>query len=419
MMNCTDSSSLIDDLELTATVQNKRTSHIDKSREWFKNNLKLNRFPILEYTNKIDWNGAFVMEKNGITAVEIPLILNNGLELTPEGTTKNKSINRLLILHKNGKTKSFHININTENYSDNNLKNYSLINYFEVSDDFQGKIIVMNSRGKIVKLNSFRNLYDPVDEKNLRKEESVKCMGLYEVFSDGSTELVAILYCYPGGTGYNEYTDDTDGNYGHGGGGGSSETEDSELIVVIEPDVPITDILEFLKCLDKNSEAIITVYTNQPIPNSTSAHYYNFVGHTFISITQGSNTNVIGYYPQSNWVNPVNPASESALGDNGHEEYNVSILTTVNASTLNSIIDTIANSNPNYDLNSYNCTDFAIEIGNLAGMNLPEANGTWPSGGGSNPGTLGEYIRNMSGPNITVFTNDNRSNAELTVISCN
>lgn len=58
-----------------------------------------------------------------------------------------------------------------------------------------------------------------------------------------------------------------------------------------------------------------------------------------------------------------------------------------------------SNNAPNtYDLNTYNCTDFAIAIGNLAGLNLSDSYGSWPGGGGSNPGQLGQNIRTMSLP---------------------
>jgi len=33
---------------------------------------------------------------------------------------------------------------------------------------------------------------------------------------------------------------------------------------------------------------------------------------------------------------------------------------------------------------------------------LPDSYGTWNGGGGSNPGALGQHIRNMSGPNIAI-----------------
>jgi len=71
-----------------------------------------------------------------------------------------------------------------------------------------------------------------------------------------------------------------------------------------------------------------------------------------------------------------------------------------------------------YHLNHNNCTDYALEVGNQAGMGLPECNGMWPGGGGSNPGTLGEHIRNRpADPNFPTQTNTG-STAPLTNKSC-
>ena len=40
-----------------------------------------------------------------------------------------------------------------------------------------------------------------------------------------------------------------------------------------------------------------------------------------------------------------------------------------------------------------NCTNFTIQIGNKADLNLPECNSSWGVGGGSNPAKLGQYLR--------------------------
>lgn len=51
-----------------------------------------------------------------------------------------------------------------------------------------------------------------------------------------------------------------------------------------------------------------------------------------------------------------------------------------------------------YNLNTNNCADFSIQMRNLAGLNLPDTFGTWPGGGGSNPGQLGQVIKGMMLP---------------------
>jgi hypothetical protein len=51
----------------------------------------------------------------------------------------------------------------------------------------------------------------------------------------------------------------------------------------------------------------------------------------------------------------------------------------------------------NYNLNSANCTDFVIQVLQTgAGITLPDTQGNWPMGGGSNPGDFGEDLRNLT-----------------------
>ena len=168
---------------------------------------------------------------------------------------------------------------------------------------------------------------------------------------------------------------------------------------VENPDNPINDISEFLECFDTSSFATITVYALEPNPASGDTYDGAFVGHTFVSIEQGMEVATFGFYPVSDWiVPPLNITSNGVFGDDGsgNEEYTASISAVVNGTTLQQIINFTVNFTDDYNLNDNNCTDYAIEVGNLAGMGMPDCNGNWPGGSGSNPGTLGEHIRNRA-----------------------
>lgn len=169
-------------------------------------------------------------------------------------------------------------------------------------------------------------------------------------------------------------------------------------IEVDGPDLPIEDPNDFLDCFDTTQNAIITVYALEPDPGTGKPYVGRSVGHTFVSIQQGNNISTFGYYPVSDYIVPkFNNSSAAILGNDGigNQRFTASISTTVNGSQLQQILNATINFNPTYHLDTYNCTDFAIELGNLAGMNLPECNGTWKGGGDSNPGRLGSYIRKM------------------------
>lgn len=84
------------------------------------------------------------------------------------------------------------------------------------------------------------------------------------------------------------------------------------------------------------------------------------------------------------------------MGDDSGDPYTVSISTTVTGTQPNTILNYAKNYESTYHINTYNCTDFGIEMGNRAGLNLPDSNDTLTGGGGSNPGTLGLYLLNRN-----------------------
>jgi len=196
-----------------------------------------------------------------------------------------------------------------------------------------------------------------------------------------------------------------------------------DIAIVDGPDNPITDLTGFFECFDVTQDAVVTVYVSDPDPGTGEAWEMTwdgpFVGHTFISISQGSNTSVFGFYPQGDEVGLSNPNDTSSLGEDGGDPFSASISTTITGSQLQQIINFSINFNSNYDLNTYNCTDFAIEAGNIGGLNLPSSDGNWPGGGGSNPGTLGEHIRSLNPPsNSNISINTSAGSAPTTYKGC-
>ena len=219
---------------------------------------------------------------------------------------------------------------------------------------------------------------------------------------------------------------------GNGGGEDSSPTSCRDgyvrngsgnciaTVVVISPETPIADMVKYLECFDTSKSATIAIYADQPIANSNATYNSSNLdsGHSFISISQNGNTSIFGFYPEEGKVNPfTNRSSVSSMGDDASHVYDVSISVNVSPSDLASIISYSINYAANYDLNSYNCTDFAIEVGNIMGLSLPACNGTWSGGGGSNPGTFGQHLRNMTLP-LGVSRNTSGGVSPLTIKGC-
>ncbi|WP_373517010.1 hypothetical protein [Pricia sp.] len=178
------------------------------------------------------------------------------------------------------------------------------------------------------------------------------------------------------------------------------------ILEELAPDTPITDLKEFLKCYDITKPATITLYANQPSSGSSASFdptSTDPVGHAFISISQNGKTSTFGFYPESEAKKgAIN--GPSIMGNNGGDDFDVSMTMSVSGPTLKKIIAEAVSFPTKYEIYSYNCTDYALELANLAGANIPNAWGPYPGGGGGdNPGKLGQIIRSKNNGNgITI-----------------
>ncbi|WP_452220300.1 hypothetical protein [Lacinutrix salivirga] len=226
----------------------------------------------------------------------------------------------------------------------------------------------------------------------------------------------------------------------HAGGVGNNHNEEviltqeeiddiwSDIFPVDYGGNPIQNLVEYLKCFDLTQSAEITIYVDQPIPNSTDPYSYNLsisdpidVGHTFIGINQNGITRYLGFYPTPNTINPTSGVITSAglIRDNSDTEFDVSLSTNITPTQLANVHNLITNYSANYNLNTNNCTDFGNQVFNLIGISLPDTNGVWPYGGnGSNPGNLGQDIRNMTVPQGATRSTNN-SNTQNNNGTCN
>lgn len=144
-----------------------------------------------------------------------------------------------------------------------------------------------------------------------------------------------------------------------------------------------------------NTSATLTIYVDQPIANSSKVlSISGHVGHTFIGISQGNNNSIFGFYPEADKLPGESDAGK--LGNDQETKFDVSISSGITATQLSKIIDYVNNRNTGYNLNTYNCTDFALSIATIAGVNLPDTYSSWGIGGGSNPAALGQDIRNFT-----------------------
>lgn len=157
----------------------------------------------------------------------------------------------------------------------------------------------------------------------------------------------------------------------------------------------IPDRQAHLRCFNTSQGASLTIFVDQPVPGHDDASSgVSNVGHAWISITQGGITRTFGYYPDGVAV-PYSATNESILGNDSNHAFDVSVQIQLTAGELSQILNYALNMPETYNLNTMNCVNFVIESCGAAGIALPENTGTWPGGGGLNPGRFGQDMRNF------------------------
>jgi hypothetical protein len=192
-----------------------------------------------------------------------------------------------------------------------------------------------------------------------------------------------------------------------------------QTIVETPPGNIVANIADYIKCFSNyggNDHSYqVTVCVDQPVSGSRTAwttisqgiagssfgaNPIN-AGHTWLVLTEKFGTYSIvrnvGFYPKTN-VTPSSPSAASAFGDDDGHPYDISLTITVDNGQFFNILNYISESGSTpYNLNTDNCTTFAIQACLAGNIELPNTKASWPDGGfGNDPGDLGEDFRSMS-----------------------
>ena len=118
-------------------------------------------------------------------------------------------------------------------------------------------------------------------------------------------------------------------------------------------------------------------------------------GHTFIQVkkTNGGQSVVqnIGFYPKTGWKTGLtNAPLDAKFVDDGMHEFNAGYTKTLSAEEFKSVLTEIRYlKNMQYDIDNYNCTDWALAVFNKQGdgLDIPlyDIPGNLPSSGTSMP----------------------------------
>lgn len=176
-------------------------------------------------------------------------------------------------------------------------------------------------------------------------------------------------------------------------------------------------VRELMKCFDNIPNAgakySITLYSDIPVNSDPSKLVDGFTpGHSFLSFTKanGSNsiTQVFGFYPVTSALSVFSVAVASVVVDNGAHEYNSSITMPNLSEALFTAAEKLAedySQTKEYDLNDFNCTDFAVGVFNKArSSNDQIAIPDWYTqlthlNYGLTPNGLHEVLKNMKNKN--------------------
>jgi len=237
----------------------------------------------------------------------------------------------------------------------------------------------------------------------------------YWVESVGCTTMNIPDNLEGGGNGY--------GGLGGAGGGGGLSGGLATSPVIFRPRLIISNLQMYLKCFQLVPGATyqVTLCVDQPEPGKRTPWVFTNdgssgsidpfdVGHTFVILTENmpggwSITRNIGFYPSTD-VTPFSNAVPAVLNDDGSHTYNIGANYTLSSTLFFALLNTIPNAAArNYQANTYNCTNFALDV--LAGghIYLPHTIGRWAGGVGVDPGDLGEDIRTHDFVGMTRITN--------------
>ncbi|MES2328765.1 MAG: hypothetical protein V4539_04120 [Bacteroidota bacterium] len=224
------------------------------------------------------------------------------------------------------------------------------------------------------------------------------------------------------------------------GGGGGSSGGGSGDVTTIDREYPenktAIDPKKFMDCFgtipDAGATCSITIATDLPVDGHPET-FFNWneqsPGHSFIELNKstpyGGVSQDIGFYPNTSLKSLTGDYIAAKVVDNGGHEYQAKYTITVTPAQFQAAIDKVNSSSyKQYNLEFYNCTDFALDIFNAAGGNLDIPRHKIPNyeidGGSNTPQGLYEKIAQLKSNGVAgTTTTQNKEYAGSSKGPCN
>jgi hypothetical protein len=218
------------------------------------------------------------------------------------------------------------------------------------------------------------------------------------------------------GGGGGSYGGTSGGSYGGTADGSYGGSVDQTMLVDVDTyvDHPAIDVGQYLKCFDGIADAgaicEVGIYSDIPVdsdPNKIFDFNTGTPGHTFIQIkkTSADGTRTvaqnIGFYPESGFKTALtNAPIDAKFVDDGNHEFNAGYTKSLTPDEFRSILTEILYlKNTQYDIDNFNCTDWALDIFNKQGYGLDiplyDIPGNLPTTGTSMPQGIYNKLADM------------------------
>ena len=168
---------------------------------------------------------------------------------------------------------------------------------------------------------------------------------------------------------------------------------------------PIDNKVDITECFYDGKLAVgygLMVHVKQPKSGKRRAFAkINNVGHTFVTLIKfnADSTTLsrsFGFYPKKDNLlsaTPLLPTSTSVFKDDSQHDWDEIVGKFISKKKFDKILSLVKEYKcKKYNLNSTNCTDFGLDIAEIAGIKISETRGSWLFGKGNNPANVGQSI---------------------------
>lgn len=171
-----------------------------------------------------------------------------------------------------------------------------------------------------------------------------------------------------------------------------------------EESIPVVldSVLNAFEDGKKASTYALAIHIKQPISGKKKLFsHFTDVGHMFITLIKYNDdesvvSRTFGLYPETGFLfsaTPLFPKTEPLYKNDSKHNWDEMLGKFISAEQFNRILEYIDQTgNIPYDLNTNNCSDFALMIATIAGIEISDTWGKWPLGSGNNPAYAGQSV---------------------------